>query len=99
MPGDGVNLSSTSTDADVEGGRSTGQSIGSKAVSTSIFCGGARDLQSVPSDGFQGFHAAAGEGDEQEEEEGEDKSEMHFLGCEMSCQPRLNPTERTCTLI
>ena len=75
----GVNLSSTSIDADVEGGRSTGQIIGSKAVPTSICCGGARDLQPVPS-----CNAAVGEGDEQEQEEGEDKSEMHFLGRELS---------------
>ena len=74
-----MSLDLSPTDAHVKGGRPTGQSVGSEAVSASILCCRARNLESVPPHSFQGFHAAGGEGDKEEEEEGEDKAEMHFF--------------------
>ena len=68
------------TDGHIKSSRSTGQSIAIEAIPTSVFCGGTRDLEAVPSDGFQGFQAAAGEGDEkQEEQEMRQMVEMHFF--------------------
>ena len=51
------------TDGHIKSSRSTGQSLAIEAIPTSVFCGGTRDLEAVPSDGFQGFQAAPGEGE------------------------------------